>query len=85
LSCGSYCLRNASAGHSKFGCGVYVNGAWAFSQWPEKWAEIKILSDITYLEMVPIALACCLWKEVLFTKINQFRSRPKYQRGVERI
>jgi len=62
-SSGDLQLFTDSAGHSKFGCGVYFNGAWTFLQWPEKWAESEILSDITYLEMVPIALACCLWKE----------------------
>ena len=28
-----------------------------------KRAESEILSDITYLEMVLVVLACCLWKE----------------------
>jgi len=28
-----------------------------------KRAESEILSDITFWEMVPFALACCLWKE----------------------
>jgi len=32
-------------------------------QWPNKLAESEILSDIINLEMVPMALACCSWKE----------------------
>ena len=31
-------------------------------QWPESWAESDILKDITFLEMVPIALAVMLWR-----------------------
>ena len=66
-------LFTDSASHSKFCCGVYFNGAWTILQWQEKWAESEILSDITYLEMVPIALACCLWKERLCSLKNQFQ------------
>jgi hypothetical protein len=56
-------LFTDSAGNSQFGCGVYFMGAWAFLKWPEAWMHSEVLSDITYLEMVPIALACYLWKE----------------------
>ena len=59
-SSGDLQLFTDSAGHSKFGCGVYFNAAWTFLQRPEKWDKREILSDITYLEMVPFALACCL-------------------------
>ena len=55
-------LFTDSAGNAKFGCGVYFQGAWAFLQWPDTWVNSGILSDITYLEMIPIALACYLWK-----------------------
>jgi len=33
----------------------------AFLRWPEHWDK-TILSDTTYLEIVPIALAICIWK-----------------------
>ena len=56
-------LFTDSAGNSQFGCGVYFKEAWTFLQWPEIWMNSEILSDITYLEMVPIALACYLCKD----------------------
>jgi len=56
-------LFTDSAGNANLGCGVYFQGAWAFLQWPDTWKKSDILSDITYLEMIPIALACFLWKD----------------------
>lgn len=55
-------LYTDSAGGAGLGCGCYLDGAWAFLQWPDSWAESGILKDITFLEMVPIALAVLLWK-----------------------
>jgi hypothetical protein len=34
----------------------------AFLQWPKEWSKTEILSDITFLELVPIFLAILLWK-----------------------
>lgn len=56
-------LFTDGAGNPRFGCGVYFKGAWTCLKWPETWVNTDILSDITYLEMVPIALACYLWKD----------------------
>ena len=55
-------LYTDSAGGSGLGCGCYLDGAWSFLQWPDQWAISVILKDITFLEMVPIALAVMLWK-----------------------
>ena len=55
-------LYTDSAGGSGLGCGCYLDGAWSFLQWPDQWANSGILKDITFLEMVPIALAVMLWK-----------------------
>lgn len=65
LDNGTLQLFTDSAGSAQYGCGVYFKGAWAFLQWPEAWINSDILSDITYLEMVPVALACYLWKDKL--------------------
>ena len=46
-------------------------------QWPYKWNNTEILKDITYLELIPIALAVFLWgnimknKKVLFFSDNE--------------
>lgn len=54
-------LFTDSAGGKSLGCGAYLDGSWAFLRWPEHWDK-TILSDITYLEIIPIALAICIWK-----------------------
>ena len=36
-------------------------GKWSFLQWPQEWYQTEILKDITFLEIIPIALAICLW------------------------
>ena len=55
-------LYTDSAGGSGLGCGCYLDGALSFLQWPDQWANSGILKDITFLEMVPIALAVMLFK-----------------------
>ena len=46
-------------------------------QWPDSWTNTDILRDITYLELIPIALAIFLWgnimknKKVLFLSDNE--------------
>ena len=60
-------LHLDSAGGKSLECGAYLDGSWAFLRWSEHWDQI-ILSDITYLESVPMALAICIWK-------NKFQSK----------
>ena len=54
------------------GCGVFFMGKWCYFQWPKKWHNSDILGDMTFLEMLPISLAICLWhkefhkKKILF-------------------
>ena len=43
------------------GCGVFLMGKWCYFQWPKKWHNSDILRDMTFLEMLPIALEICLW------------------------
>lgn len=58
-----------ASGNSKLGCGCYFQGRWSFFRWPATWHS-SIFVDITYLELVPIILAFCLWaKELLNKKI----------------
>jgi len=40
-SSGDLQLFTDNAGHSKFGCGVYFNGAWTFLQWPENGLKVR--------------------------------------------
>lgn len=44
-----------------FGCGCYFMGKWSFLQWPASWHQTDITKDITFLEIIPIALAIFLW------------------------
>ena len=51
-------------------------GKWCYFQWPKKWHNSDILRDMTFLEMLPIALASCLWhkefhkKKILYHVVN---------------
>jgi len=54
-------LYTDSAGGATLGCGCYFGGNWAYCPWPVQWQGQPILSDITFLEMVPVLLAIWLW------------------------
>jgi hypothetical protein len=43
-------------------------GRWFFLQWPKEWENTDILKDMTYLEIIPIALAIYLWNAELFKR-----------------
>ena len=70
-------LFTDSAGGAFKGCGVYFNGKWSFLAWPSEFEENNTLRDITYLEMIPIALSVYLWgnqwhgKQILFHSDKQ--------------
>lgn len=65
-------LQTDSAGGSALGCGLYFDGHWCHMPWPDQWSKSDILRDITFLELIPIALAVCLWKEKFKEKRIQF-------------
>lgn len=65
-------LQTDSAAGAALGCGLYFDGLWCHLSWPDQWSGSDILRDITFLELVPIALAVCLWKEKFKTKRIQF-------------
>ena len=50
------------------GGGVFFMGKWYYFQWPKKWHNSDILRDMTFLEMLPIALAICLWHKEFHKK-----------------
>lgn len=66
-------VRNADG----IGFGIYFNHKWAQACWPKDWEEICNLSDITFLELFPIAAALFIWrselknKKILFHVDNQ--------------
>lgn len=70
-------LYTDSAGNKNLGCGVYLQGHWAYFGWPKKWQGSSLMTDITFLELVPIVLAMCLFKtqfcdkKILFHTDNQ--------------
>jgi hypothetical protein len=56
---------------------LYTAVKWAHLQWPSEWKSTPLLRDITYLELIPIALAIFLWgqefrnKNVIFFSDNE--------------
>jgi hypothetical protein len=57
-------LFSDTAGGIGKGCGCYVFGIWSILQWPVEWYHADILKDITFLEMISIALSVFLWDRV---------------------
>jgi hypothetical protein len=55
-------------------------GRWFFLQWPKEWENTDILNDMTYLEIIPIALAIYLWNAELLFYINLRYSPSKDSR-----
>jgi hypothetical protein len=53
-------LFTDSTGGIGKGCGCYLFGKWSILQWPVEWYHVDILKDITFLEMIPIALSVFL-------------------------
>lgn len=39
------------------GCGAYFDGKWVQYRWPTNWEDKQFLSDIAFLELIPILLA----------------------------
>jgi hypothetical protein len=60
-------LFTDSAGGKSRGCGIYWQG-----NWPEQWESSEILKDITYLEIIQIALAVMLWGNLFHKKKINF-------------
>ena len=65
-------LQTESAAGAALGCGLYFDGLWCHLSWPDKWSGSDILRDITFSELVLIALAVCLWKERFTARRIQF-------------
>lgn len=49
-------LLMASDSSGSLGCGVIFGSHWAYIQWPQHWSS-DIRRDMTYLELIPVALA----------------------------
>jgi hypothetical protein len=61
-------LYTDSAGGSSKECAAIFARKWVFMQWPAAWKNTPVLRDITYLELIPIALAIYLWGHLLKNK-----------------
>ena len=70
-------LFTDSTGNCALGCGAYYDGHWVQYKWPSSWSNSIIMSDVTFLELVPIVLALLVWghvwenKKILFRIDNQ--------------
>ena len=65
LSTYSLKFHTDSAGGSVLVCGVYFDGHWCHLSWPDQWSRSDLLRDITFLELIPIALAVACGRKVL--------------------
>ncbi|VDI74134.1 Hypothetical predicted protein [Mytilus galloprovincialis] len=51
-----------------------LTGKWAQFKWPDSWVGLHILQDITFLELIPILLALCIWAPLLKNSKILFRT-----------
>ena len=58
-------LFTDSAGNAKLGCAAIFRNHWVFLRWPKEWENKQIIHDITFLELVPVCLAFCIWANQL--------------------
>ena len=61
-------LYTDSAGGASKGCGAYCKNKWAYLQWPAEWESTGLLRDITFLEIIPIALSIFPWHKLFHMK-----------------
>ena len=59
-------FSDAAGGFDK-GCGTYFNGKYAVLKWEDVWQHSKFKNDITYLELILIALS------IFYGEINLLR------------
>lgn len=65
-------LFTDSAGGEGLGFGIFFQGHWCYSAWPDAWHKDGITNDITILELFPIVVATCIWGEELRNKRIRF-------------
>ena len=58
-------LFTDSAGNAKLGCAAIFRNHWVFLRWLKEWENKQIMHDITFLELVPVCLAFCIWANQL--------------------
>ena len=61
-------LFSDAAGGNELGCGTYFNGEYAVLNWPKCWWNTCILRDVTFLELIPIALSIYMWGHLFRNK-----------------
>ena len=61
ISNGAIEMFTDSAGNASLGCGAYFKGHWAQFKWPTEWENCEFMSDISFLELIPILFAMFIW------------------------
>ena len=81
-----------SAGNASLGCGAFFQGKWVQIRWPASWIEQSFMSELSFLELVPVLLAIFTWcsfftnkklllrtdNEALVAIINKRTSKSKH-------
>ena len=66
----SECLHLYTDATGGIGFGAYFSGHWVCAAWPDTWSEFQ--SNITFLELVPMAIALCTWGHDLVNRMVMF-------------
>jgi len=54
-------LFTDAAGNPDLGCAAYFSGKWVQFRWPKDWANMEFMTDLSFLELIPIILALYCW------------------------
>jgi len=85
-------LFTDSAGSLTMGCAAFFAGHWVQFKWPVYWGFEQFMSDVSFLELIPILLAMLIWyrefankkillrtdNEALVFILNKRTSKSKY-------
>lgn len=61
-------LFSDSTANPNLGCGAYFDGDWIQFRWPKSWESREFMSDMSFLEFIPVLLA-------MFTWVNRLRNK----------
>ncbi|XP_033745490.1 uncharacterized protein LOC117331006 [Pecten maximus] len=54
-------FTDSAGGDKGRGGAAFFSPSWAFIEWPAHWVCSEVIRDITFLELVPIAMAIFMW------------------------
>ena len=61
-------LYTDSAGNASLGCGAYLDVNWDQMRWSDSWLNQEFMSDLSFLELIPVVMA-------LFIRVSELKNK----------